>query len=363
MTNLSIRSLAIAVAIATLFSTNLRAQEDEYESSWLSIPSSAFAFAHVDLVDFADAPSLTIPRDIITGVKTEIDQVFENNTGLRLTEMMDVSLVVPSFESAMAASQGGPPPVLVLMAFQSPVNVQQIAGTLDAEWTQTVVDDRQFLVNETKNKAIFHHNENTLAIGSRDDVQWFIDQRDSDEYYPLDDAMIESEYGQIILGVDGTKIPEEMTQFLPPEFKVVGKMNFAAISFDLIGGIAMDSVIEFATVKDAKQVSKLANTQLDELRGMIAAMETESLKKLIASQNDLEAAMDPLVELAFYRYGKKLAEETEVQQFRKRLLTHVGIEGIDGAMVLVGAVPAAIGAAGTQANASFQKVSAQLEEK
>lgn len=304
---------------------------------------------------------MTIPRDIITGVKAEIDQVFGNNTGLRLTEMMDVSLVVPSFEAAMAATQGGPPPVLVLMAFQSPVNIQQISSTLDAEWTKTVVKDRHFLTNETNDKAIFHHNENTLAIGSRV-VQWFIEQRESDEYSPLDDAMNESEYGQIVLGVDATKITEEMSQFLPPEFQVVGNMNFAAISFDLIGGMAMDSVIEFATVKDAKQVSKLANTQLDELRGMIAAIENESLKKLIGAQNDLEAAMDSLVELAFYRYGKKLAGETEVQQFRKRLLAHVGIEGVDGATVLVGAVPAALGAAGTQANASFQEVSAQLGE-
>ena len=361
MTQHSIRSFAIVAAAAVLFSTNAIAQDGDYDSSWQSIPAKAFAFVHVDLEAIADSPSMTIPRDIVMGVKEELDQVFESNIGIKVTEVMDATLVIPSAEAALATADGETAPGFILLSFNSSVSIQRIRKALGGGWSLVSAKGGQMLVDEKKERAIFHHSANTLALGSQDQVQWFINNRDDDEYSPLDDAMTESEYGQVIFGIDGRKIPAELTRELPPEFRFVEKMNFASVSLDLIGGITVDSVFEFASVEDAKEVSKLANVQLKELRSMIGLLESDAMRRLVTAGKDLDQAVEPLAELALYRYGKKLANETEVQHFRNRVMTHVGIEGVDGTLFLAGIIPTMIGASGEAAEAAFDDIASQLD--
>lgn len=362
MNKFSIKSLALIAALAVTFSGTLFAQDDEPESSWLCIPNNAFAFVYVDLTGLSDSPTLRIPMDMVGGIEKELNEVFQNKIGIRPTELFDATIVIPTFENAMASIGSETAPGVLVVSFSSPVSMQRIAAGLGANWTQVDVDGRFALVNGVEDKAIFHQSENALVLGTADQVQWFIDNESNDEYTGLSLAMAESEYGQIIVGVDGSQIPDEAVQFLPAEMRVLSKLQFATISLDLLDGIFVNNVFEFDTVEDAKSVSGLANSQLQVARDSLAALETDSLRVLSNNNDSIEASIEPLATLAACRYGQKLLNKAEVQQFRNRVLSHVGIEGIDGTMLL-GIVPAVVASMGNSAEASFQEVASELEVK
>ncbi|MEO1614921.1 MAG: hypothetical protein AAFV88_03670 [Planctomycetota bacterium] len=360
MTKFSIQCLVFLLAFTTLNPSTLRGEDDGPVSSWQSIPNNAFAFVYVDLNALGDSPTLQIPREMVAGIESELNTVFENQIGIRPTELFDATFVVPTFQSAITGMESSTAPGFLLVSFTSPVNVQKISQSLGNEWERRNVNGQDAFVHGDADRVIFHHSENTLALGKGESVQWFIDNRGNEEFTNLSDAMVEAEYGQIIACVDSSLIPKEMSQFLPSELSGFANTNFAAISLDLVSVITFNAVLDFESVDDAKGVSRVANAKLEEGRRMLGGMETSALQALVQTQNDIESSIEPLSLLAAVRYGQKLLGDAEVQRFRNRVLTHIGVEGVDGTM-LIGIVPAALAAIGSEANAQFTAISDELE--
>ncbi|MFK8115210.1 MAG: hypothetical protein AB8B91_23615 [Rubripirellula sp.] len=56
-------------------------------------------------------------------------------------------------------------------------------------------------------------------------------------------------------------------------------------------------------------------SSLEDLGGVLGAMESEAMQKLIANQNDLDSAITPLVELALYRYARSSPKTLKSSSF------------------------------------------------
>ena len=129
MNTLSIRTAIFSATIAALLITGLqaetpKAQTPRFETSLAKVPHNAFGYVHVDLVGMSLTNGLTLPLEILSGVQKELDQVFESNVGVRPSELLDVTFVISSFESAMTVQEDPTKAGVGLIAFKRPVSTQ-----------------------------------------------------------------------------------------------------------------------------------------------------------------------------------------------------------------------------------------------
>lgn len=359
MTRTLFQSLVL-MAAAVLMTQSLHAQESEPTSSWDCVPHNAFAFIHVDLYDLSEVSSLSVPVEMIAGIKKEINQVYERQIGVRPTDILDATVVIPNIEAAVAGQQNADSLGLVLFSFQNPIDSEKIGKRLGEEWKHVNVEGRNAFVNAKNKNCIFHHIDNTLAVGNADMVQWFIDNRKNREPSYLGDAMIDSKYGQIVVGVNGEFVTDEMKAFVPSEFKPLANVDFAAVSLDLFTGFELNGVFQFSTKDDAKFAAKLANAKIDEGKTLLKGFEADALNQLGTNSDAFEATVAPLMSLAGIRYGNKMLDKVEVTRFRNQVLANFSVENFDGGVLTVVGLTA-VQAVGMSANQAFHDVANELD--
>ena len=351
--------LMLALSLNAVF-----AQHDHDAGSKTCVPHNAFAYVFMDAESISKSSDLAIPIDMLDGIKTELDRVFEKEMGIRPTQWQDVSVVLPEWQST---AQDPLASVVGLVAFKTAIDSEKIWSRFGAdEWVKKKIEDRNLFVHKESGFSLFHHSDNVLAMGQSKPLQWFLENRGNREKTKLGACLSRAHSSptnscQLEFGFDGTAIPREHFQFVPPELEVFSQLEWASLRLDLDGGIRMTNSCKFSSEEGAQQFEDMIESKIAEGLELLKSWENPVVLRLNDDAIRFEDSIELLGTLSAYRYGQKLLSDVEIKSSGGEVVTRFGMRGNGTGLAVVSLT--AIQAIGTNTGPQFQAVAEELAQE
>lgn len=350
---------AALIAVAMIAFTACCTGQEKRDSGPSMVPSNATAFIHVNLAELMKTPSMKVPAEIAAGVQKEADDLFESTLGIKISELQQITYVLPTVDSIMEMQAGGEQDGFALFTFSSEVKAKLIMDSMPGTWNSTSIGSYTVFEDEDSKNALFLNSENTIAFGTKDGVKWFVKNRRNQSAGGLRPALELADSGHVTLGVNGQDMPDEIKMFVPDEMKSIVSAESAAVSLNFETGLAITARMNFESASIAADAAQFVEKNRGEAKAWLKRQEASTLDVLNDEAATLNEAMEQLAMLAVYRYGDKLIDQTTIDQTENQIQARMAIDGMDGNVLLIGGLTA-IQAIGNSAESEFEAIAEEL---
>lgn len=349
------------VLLATfLLTASATANDQSLNTSLSSVPNNSTAFVHVKVRELGATPGMSAVVKVFSQVKREADRLFRHHFGVKVSELNDLTYVLPNFDSFQNAGATDEIPGFVLMTFSKELDQESISRRLQKKWkVETTTKGNIYVDNESSNSLTIC-SPNTIAFGSNQSVKWLLQNKHNDSKNPsLQAAMQVADSGHISFGVDGTNIPSELKLFLPREIKCFEDTTFAALNVDMTTGLNLRVKLGFLNKSSTDEALVHIRKGIGLGKVFLAEQEMTAKQEFTSQIDNFESALSPLSALGLFRYGQSLIDSIEIKQTSQTIELACGMKELDQSLLIISSLTA-IQAIGMNANSEFNSVADQL---
>lgn len=349
------------VMLATfLLTASATANDHSVNTSLSSVPNNSTAFVHVKVRELGATPGMSAVVKVFSQVKREADRLFRHHFGVKVSELNDLTYVLPNFDSFQNAGASDEIPGFVLMTFSKELDQESISRRLQKTWKVETTTQGNIYVDNKSSNSLTICSPNTIAFGSNQSVKWLLQNKHNDSENPsLQAAMQVADSGHISFGVDGTNIPSELKLFLPREIKCFEDTTFAALNVDLSTGLHLRVKLGFLNKSSTDEALVHIRKGIGLGKVFLAEQEMTAKQDFTSQFDDFESALSPLSALGFFRYGQTLIDSIEIKQANQTVELVCKIDELDQSLLIVSSL-AAIQSIGMNANSKFNDVADEL---
>ncbi len=323
------------------------------------VPPGAGGFVHIQIGDLARSPAMAFPAQIAARVKKEADQLFQRHTGVRISELKEVTIVVPTLNGLFEKRSGKDFPGLVILTFAKPFEPKQIFDSLPDDWGPQELASETIYSDDKQEIALFLHSSNSLVIGDHYAVEWFLDSRSRLTDGALSPALKFAQSGHIIVGFNGSVAARQFKDLLLPDLREIMDARSVAISLEFDQGITAHAQMDYASADEAANVASMVQSYMQIGRAMLLQLASEAQQEIDTA--DFGGAMVQLIALAMVRHGDSILDDLQIDHRENRLWAQLHIDGVDGNTLIIACLTA-IQWIGANANAEFEDIAKQLEQ-
>jgi len=361
----SFNTKVIAAALAGfLATTSVFAQQTSHVTALESIPAESTAYMHVDLQGLTKFQGMDFFKALVREVLPELDELAVEQCGIPASQFKEAATIVPTVDAAIFGEmiQGNTKDFLSLVTFTASIDPQKVIRPLNGKWDRFNAKGRDIFVCEERKMCVYHYADNAIAFGTREWVTWFIQENDEStgEEIGLSETFSLAKTGQVTVGVNGKMLPQNMKESIGQGLET---LEWVGCTLDLSQGVRMKLSASFGFESNAttaanqlENFTKLAKFQLKGLESMAE----RQFKSRDSSKP--ETAMMALSQLAMSRYGIRTLDNFKLQQTENRVDAEVHAREFDVAPMAIVCL-SAIQAVGTNANAKFESIAAELSAK
>lgn len=351
------------VVLATfLLAASVTANDDSVNTSLSSVPNNSTAFVHVKVRELGATPGMLVFVKVFSQVKREADRLFRHHFGVKVSDLNDLTYVLPNFDSFQNAGGTDEIPGFVLLTFSKELNQESISRRLQKKWQVETTTSGNIYVDKNSSNSLTICSPNTIAFGSNQSVKWLLQNKHNDSQSPsLQAAMQVADSGHISFGVDGTKIPSELKLFLPREIKCFEDTTFAALNMDVSTGLQLRAKLGFLNKSSTDEALVHIRKGIGLGKALLAEQEWAAKQEFTQNLDDFESALSPLSTLGFFRYGQTLIDSIEIKQANQTVELACKIDELDQSLLIVSSL-AAIQSIGMSANSKFDDIADDLSE-
>ena len=322
------------------------------------VPPGAGGFVHIQIGDLARSPAMAFPAQIAARIKKEADQLFERHTGVRVSELEEITVVLPSLRDVLlqgAKDFSG----LAILTFARPYESEQIIDSLPDVWDVKQLGNEKVYTDKEQEIALFFNSSNSLVIGNNYAVEWFLDNRTRLVEGALSPALQFAQSGHLIVGFNGSVAVRQFKDQLPIEVRQVLDARSVAVNVEFDQGITARAQMDYASADEADDVASAVQSYMQIARAMLLQLASEAQQEI--KHADFGGAMVQLIALATVRHGDAMLDDLQIDQQENRLQAQLHIDGIDSNTLVIASLTA-IQWIGASSNAEFEDIARQLEQ-
>lgn len=336
-----------------ILSTSIAAGQDSREhEEQINVPNDALGYVYADMQELQKTQQFSLFQRLLSNVRNEASTLSLRETGLDLTTIRNVTVIVPPARIAM--SETGPA-VCAAIQFNQPVRKTQVARKLATFLKSTEANGKSYFCGERRCVQLYSHE--TILVGDAAAVQWFAENESQGELTRLL-ASTRASKNHIGAAIDIRQVP--------PMF--VSQLT-SAIGYDVSGTNFLESTLDLGKKFEAYMYVHCAN-KLD-AQGHAQRMKAsirDQITMMVATDDELQTglksesvgeAVTALGGLAAIRESIRVMESAQVRQDEEVAMAFVEADS-DVTTILV--MLSAVAAIGSSSEAKFEEISKQLEE-
>jgi len=323
------------------------------------LPGGAIGYLQVQVSELNDTSIAQFPGQLIGRVKNELSELSLKHIGLDVTQLTELTIIVPPFE-LLAQHNSEAPPVVIAASFATRFNPQDVVNSLPEGWTPTAIGKASVHTNE-HGTTLYAATPRTLLFGSQSTISWWLENRNNQADSSLSELLRESiGNGQIFVGFDVTALPQDVVEQLPPNVQTFAKASAASATFDFSEEVAVSVDLGFEARATAQKALQEVKTLRQQGHALVSFQEAEFLRQLAADDVTVDESMEAIAGLAVVRQAAAYLDSVEVSEADGWLSLELKVEH-DPSYLIV-ATLAAIGSAQNSAS-SFIPVTGQLDRE
>jgi hypothetical protein len=338
------------------------------------VPREAAGFVHVHLADLWKHPALADLRQMIGRVNPGLVKLFNEKTAPAPATINRVTVVFPTLQSL-----ADPTPVvspvalsaLLVVSTSDALEKEKLVRSWAPESRTKIHAGKEYELTEANWTALFIVDDRHFVFGTEDSVQWFLDRVGTGkEEGPLHGALWEAANRKHVItaGVNGVVLNQEIpAEVTPPNLQALRQADFGLVLVDLDAKAHLEVRLQYANANRAAAGVKAVRAGLDlacdALQFPIAQGEQQLRRSLDADANGPAKALENaglLAGLGMFKEIearlKALPVEQDGSAVHIKQSVDLGASWQGTALVCI----TAITTLGTNANATFQTVGAQI---
>jgi hypothetical protein len=277
------------------------------------LPGGATGYVHFQVTDLNRSPLAKYPLELLNLVKTELQTLSLNRIGLDVTQLSEVTVIVPPFQ-VVASHRGTAPPLVIAATFVSRFNPAELATNLPGRWTSSSTGNATYYKNE-KGAALLAPSANTVLYGSEAAVGWWTTARQQQAASDLPELLRESiDNGQVLVGVDLSALPAEVQQQLPPFLSAVSEAKLASVTLDLAGDLTINAALRFNAENTARKTLESLEALRKQGRAALTFQEGEFQRQLANDNQSWDGCIEALAGLAVVRQSIQQLDNAKLTQ-------------------------------------------------
>ncbi|MCA9150839.1 MAG: hypothetical protein KDA92_16120 [Planctomycetales bacterium] len=311
------------------------------------IPTGSIAYFQVQVGELNQTPFARFPAELIGRVREELANLTVHNFGVDVTQLSEVTFVIPS-PAVFQPQNSNDPPFVFACTFANRFNPNDVANNLPEGWEATALGN-ETIYADNSGDGFYVASPRTLIFGQTEVIAWWVEAHKQEQDSRLPELLRESlGTGQMFFGADFSTIPQEALQSLPPQIATLLQAELASVTLDLRNELTLTVDLGYQNDRAAKQARQELLSLKKQGRALLQYQEAEFQRQLTDANNDLDASMEALGGLAVIRQGIAYLEELKLTQQDAWISTSVSADPVP--LMFLSAL-GAYGAAEQQGNA------------